>query len=113
MSPEKKKYVKKPPKPKIPCQHCGEIFEYPVHYCPICKMHGHQAIHGTNPEGCSGCLSGLTKSGQAKMRAERKWHGVIGISAYYDWPEFYDGQQEICNMTVMPVWVDYESGNAH
>jgi hypothetical protein len=109
----RKKYVKKPPPKDYVCSHCGDIYHYPVHYCPICKSHGHQAINGSKPQGCGSCLSGLSRSGQAHMRATRTWNGVKGIQAAYDAPEFYDGELEICNMTVMPIWIDYESGNAH
>jgi hypothetical protein len=109
----RKKYVAKKVRQEIPCAHCGEIFSYPVSYCPICKQHGHQAIAGNDPRGCGSCRSGLSRSGQAHMRATRTWNGCKIIAAAYDMPEFYDGQQEISNMTLMPLWVTYESGNAH
>lgn len=121
MSPKKKdidaprkKYVKKKAANEIPCPHCGQLFPISMQYCEICKRHVVEAIEGPCKDGkCGSCRDGLSKQGQAYMRATRTWNGVRGISAYYDWPEFYDGDQEICNMTVMPVWVDYASGNAH
>lgn len=114
MSPEKKKYVKRPSKPKIPCKHCGEIFEYKVGFCKICKMHVHEALYGDLKEDtCGACRSGLSTAGRNYQREHRIFFGVKGITAAYDFPEWYDMQQEISNMTVMPVWVDYESGNAH
>lgn len=109
----KKKYVKKIIRESIPCSHCGQIFHFPVLYCPICKTHSHQAIAGTNPNGCSGCLRGLTTSGQAHMRANRTWNGVHGIEGEYDRPEFYDMELEINNMTIMPVWINNECDNVY
>jgi hypothetical protein len=109
----KKKYVPRPKVVETPCKHCGQIFTFDVMYCPICKSHGHIAVNGNNPEGCCACLRGATPPGQARMRGMGTWTGIVGIEGEYDNPEFYDGLQEICNMTVMPVWNNYESGNAH
>lgn len=109
-----KRVVKRPDRPQIPCMHCGLIFEYKVGFCKVCNRHIHEALYGDRKfDVCWDCRSGLSTPGEKWQRANRKWNGVIGIEAAYDKPEFYDGEQEISNMTIMPLWVNYESGNAH
>jgi hypothetical protein len=108
----KKKYTKKHIASTQPCPHCGDILPFPSFYCVCCKDHRHTLFQSNkDKDWCSDCNRGITSQGQAYMRAHRTWQPHIGIAASYDFPEWYEGQQELSASTIMPLWINDELDN--
>lgn len=100
----KKKYVKKTIRKQFPCSHCGEILDFPSFFCECCNQHSHALFYSPDPKLCGCCYDGLSRQGQARLRALRQWRGYKFQAAASDQPEWHDMLRELNCSTIMLAW---------